>query len=316
MFAGAGGFGLGFQDAGLQVLSSLELDAWACDTLRYNNPDLQVIQGDIRHFDTSQKIKSICSFKPDIIIGGPPCQGFSVSGSPHKDPKDPRNALFRDFALWVQVLQPSLFVMENVKGMLKVAHQVVEDYEQIEGHKDGKCYKYKVHFELLNSQDFSVAQSRERLIFIAIRDDIDFNIDSLDMSFNYEPITYGMIKDGPVKPLGENTEYRRLTLASLPNEKCIADVNLRLHNKNSGFQSYFIDDNSIVPTQRSKPDLIDRKEVAYVSKETIRNAQTFPQDYDFGNDTYSIVGYVCGMSVPPIMIKRIVNRLIESGVFR
>ena len=137
----------------------------------------------------------------------------------------------------------------------------------------------------------------------------------LNMAFNYEPITYGQIKEGVMKPLGENTDYRRLTLAALPHEKCIADVNLRLHNKNSGFQSYFVDDDSMIPTQRAKPDIIDRNAVCYISKETIRNAQTFPMDYDFLNDTYSNVGYVCGMSVPPVMIKRIVTRLIESGVF-
>ena len=160
-----------------------------------------------------------------------------------------------------------------------------------------------------------VPQKRHRVFFVGVRDDVNCDINNLDMSFNYEPITYGEIKDGKMKPLGEDTEYRRLTLASLPQEKCIADVNLRLNNKNSGFQSYFIDDNSIIPTQRSKPDIIDRNAVAYISKETIRNSQTFPQDYDFGNDTYSAVGYICGMSVPPVMIKRIVKRLIDEGVF-
>lgn len=67
--------------------------------------------------------------------------------------------------------------------------------------------------------------------------------------------------------------------------------------------------------KRSKPDIIDRNAVAYISKETIRNSQTFPQDYDFGSDSYSAYGYICGMSVPPLMIKRIVTRLIEAGVF-
>ena len=74
-------------------------------------------------------------------------------------------------------------------------------------------------------------------------------------------------------------------------------------------------DNSLVPTLRSKPDIIDRDNLSFISKETIRNAQTFPRDYDFGNDAYSTISYICGMSVPPIMIKRIVTRLIESGVF-
>ena len=140
-------------------------------------------------------------------------------------------------------------------------------------------------------------------------------IHELDMSFNYEPVTYGDIKGGKMAPLGEDTDYRRLTLAALPNEKCIADVNLRLHNKNSGFQSYFVDDNSIIPTLRAKPDIIDRNEIAYVSKETLIHAQTFPEDYDFVRNTMSNTQYVLGMSVPPLMIKRIVERLIDSGVF-
>lgn len=91
-------------------------------------------------------------------------------------------------------------------------------------------------------------------------------------------------------------------------------MNLRLHNKNSGFQSYFVDEDTIIPTIRTKPDIIDRKEIANISKETIIRSQTFPEDYDFGGDSISLVSYICGMSVPPIMIKRIVQRLIEKGV--
>ena len=71
-----------------------------------------------------------------------------------------------------------------------------------------------------------------------------------------------------------------------------------------------------MPTVRSKPDVIDIKELAYVSSDTIRNAQTFPQDFDFGDDvTDTKVGYICGMSVPPVMMKRVVQRLIDQGVF-
>jgi DNA (cytosine-5)-methyltransferase 1 len=75
-----------------------------------------------------------------------------------------------------------------------------------------------------------------------------------------------------------------------------------------------VDDTTILPTLRAKPDIIDRHEVAYVSKETLIHAQTFPEDYDFVRNTMTNVGYICGMSVPPVMIKRIVQRLLESGV--
>lgn len=82
-----------------------------------------------------------------------------------------------------------------------------------------------------------------------------------------------------------------------------------------GFQSYFVDDETIMWTLRSKPDMIDRQELGYVSKETLIAAQTFPSDYDFMPDSYSNVGYILGMSVPPLMIKRLVTKLIEQGVY-
>ena len=79
LFAGAGGFSLGFEMAGFSVPLSVEIDTWACDTLRYNRPEMTVVQQDIRDFNTEISVREICVFKPDIIIGGPPCQGFSLS---------------------------------------------------------------------------------------------------------------------------------------------------------------------------------------------------------------------------------------------
>lgn len=118
LFAGAGGFGLGFEMAGFSVPLSVEIDTWACDTLRYNRPRMTVIQSDIRDLNTESSVREVCIFKPDIVIGGPPCQGFSVAGPAQKDPKDPRNSLFINFAQWISFLDPKAFVMENVKGLL------------------------------------------------------------------------------------------------------------------------------------------------------------------------------------------------------
>lgn len=118
LFAGAGGFGLGFEMADFSVPLSVEIDAWACDTLRHNRPNMTVIQQDIRDLNTASSVKGICNFKPDVVIGGPPCQGFSIAGPAQKDPKDPRNSLFINFAEWICFLEPQAFVMENVKGLL------------------------------------------------------------------------------------------------------------------------------------------------------------------------------------------------------
>ena len=101
LFAGAGGFGLGFQLSGFSVPFSLEMDTWASDTLSYNHPNKIVLRDDIRNYTTRESIRAACPYQPDIIIGGPPCQGFSIAGPARKDPKDPRNSLFTNFAQWI-----------------------------------------------------------------------------------------------------------------------------------------------------------------------------------------------------------------------
>lgn len=165
LFAGAGGFGLGFKMAGFDVVCSLEIDQWACDTLRTNHPNMLVIQDDIRNFQTSDSIYRICSHTPDIIIGGPPCQGFSIAGPAQKDPKDPRNSLFVDFARWVQFLRPKIFVMENVKGLLSRRNANGEPVIQIIK-KTFEELDYNVEVWILNAAEYGVPQTRERIFVI------------------------------------------------------------------------------------------------------------------------------------------------------
>lgn len=171
LFAGAGGFGLGFKQAGTDVVLSIEMDKWASDTLRYNHPDMIVIQDDIRNYTQLENILSIYSQKPDIIIGGPPCQGFSISGPSKKDPKDPRNSLFINFAHWVKLLMPHVFVMENVRGLtsrFNANGQRVVDIIQQTFIDIG----YSVNVWLLNASEYGVPQSRERIFIVGTRDKI------------------------------------------------------------------------------------------------------------------------------------------------
>ncbi len=165
LFAGAGGFGLGFEMAGYNVICSLEIDKWACDTLRKNRESHIVIQDDIRKFTTIDKIKSVCATTPDLIIGGPPCQGFSIAGPAQKDPKDPRNSLFVDFARWVELLQPKMFIMENVKGLLSrknATNEKVIDIIQQTFSDIG----YNVELWILNAANYGVPQTRERIFVV------------------------------------------------------------------------------------------------------------------------------------------------------
>jgi len=165
LFAGAGGFSLGFGMAGFDVPVSLEIDAWACDTLRHNHSHRRVLQADIRDFRFQATIKGAALSKPDILIGGPPCQGFSIAGPAVKDPLDPRNSLFVNFAQWVEALQPSAFVMENVKGLLsrynangeRVINIIRQTFADL---------GYFVEVWLLNAAEYGVPQTRERIFVV------------------------------------------------------------------------------------------------------------------------------------------------------
>ncbi len=165
LFAGAGGFELGFKLAGYDISLSLEIDEWAAQTLKANNLSSKVIKDDISHYKTEEQIKKATKHLPiDVIIGGPPCQGFSVAG-PKKDPLDPRNSLFIDFARWVKYLHPKMFVMENVKGLLgrhngqgeKVINIIKNEFNNI---------GYFTSIWVLNAACYGVPQNRERVFIV------------------------------------------------------------------------------------------------------------------------------------------------------
>ena len=178
-FCGAGGLSLGFIQQGFNVKLANDIEDVCIETYLYNHPQLsskKIIKGDIK--EIVDNVESYLDTDIDVVVGGPPCQGFS-SANQHRIIDDPRNKLYKYFIQAVEKIVPKFVVMENVRGMLKVADQVVEDYKNLKTEKDGIEYTYDVSYELLNAKDFSVAQSRERLIYIAIRNDV---IDSLNIS--------------------------------------------------------------------------------------------------------------------------------------
>ncbi len=158
LFAGAGGMSLGFQQAGFKILSAVEVVDIAAETHHLNFPNSHVHCGDIAEYDPLKVVK-----KKDVkvVVGGPPCQGFSVAGK--RDPNDPRNKLFREFVRVVDVLKPDYFVMENVPGILtmqngKVAEAILEAFAEI-GYTS-------VSIAVLETATLGVAQLRSRAIFI------------------------------------------------------------------------------------------------------------------------------------------------------
>lgn len=137
----------------------------------------------------------------------------------------------------------------------------------------------------------------------------------LDMSFNYEPITFGEIKTGTGDELNKESVMYAVLCKSEPCDKRLGDTLVRLGEKEKFFNERICWEHNIVQTIASGGGMYRGTEKTRVSCEDIINASTFPQDYDFINRTRNNVQYICGMSVPPLMIKRITTRLIEGGVF-
>lgn len=167
-FAGCGGSSLGYSMAGFRELLAVEWDQNAVDTFRLNFPDVPVYHGDIAALSVDDCLART-GLKPgelDVFDGSPPCQGFSTAGKRIID--DPRNQLFREYVRLLRGLQPKVFVMENVSGMVKGKMKLI--FADIL--RELKASGYQVSARLMNAMYFNVPQSRERMIFIGVRNDL------------------------------------------------------------------------------------------------------------------------------------------------
>ena len=206
LFAGCGGLSLGFEMAGFNIPLAIEKDEWAAKTYKHNHKNTKVIVGDITQINDFDNLLQE-KIKIDGIIGGPPCQGFSLSGN--RDKNDPRNSLFMDFVRFVNHYKPKFFVMENVTGILSMKtkeNKLVKDLILAEYYKAG----YNVKICKLNAAEYGVPQSRVRVVFIGIRKDLKFEeykISPKPFLFGNEQITIEQaIMDLPQIKSGEGQE--------------------------------------------------------------------------------------------------------------
>ncbi len=171
LFAGAGGMTLGFEQAGFDVLASVEIDPIHCAIHKFNFPSWSILCKSVVD-TTGQEIRSSSSIgdrEIDVVFGGPPCQGFSLIGKRSFD--DPRNSLVFHYIRLVLELQPKFFVFENVKGITLGNHRtfVTEIINQFEE----KGYKVRKEYKVLNAAEYGVPQSRERLFLLGCRSDVE-----------------------------------------------------------------------------------------------------------------------------------------------
>ena len=158
LFAGCGGFSNGFTQAGFEITHAVEFDATIAETYAKT----QIIVDDIKNVDESQILPTA-----DIIIGGPPCQGFSMAGARIRGgfADDSRNYLFKHYFNIVKTVQPKIFVMENVKGIQTmnkgaIFAEIIRLFENI---------GYNVQYSVFNASDFGVPQNRERMVIMGVR---------------------------------------------------------------------------------------------------------------------------------------------------
>ena len=169
LFTGAGGFDIGFEQAGFEIIGASDIWKESEKTMNLNFSHIPFICKDIRLITYKEILESTKGKRPDIIIGGPPCQGFSVMGD--KNSADPRNSLFESYARLVDDLKPLCFVFENVKGIKtmfngRYLNMVANSFADL---------GYDIHLNVLNSKNYGVPQSRERVIIFGTRLDFDFN---------------------------------------------------------------------------------------------------------------------------------------------
>ena len=167
-FAGCGGSSLGYHLAGFNELLAVEWDDNAVETFKLNFPDIPVYHGDIAKLsgDQCMRLAGVRSGELDVFDGSPPCQGFSISGK--RKLHDLRNSLFKEYAQLIYELQPKVFVMENVTGMIK-GHMKKVYLECIGILRD--C-GYRAKGQVMNAMYYNVPQSRERVIIIGVRKDL------------------------------------------------------------------------------------------------------------------------------------------------
>jgi DNA (cytosine-5)-methyltransferase 1 len=171
LFAGAGGMTLGFEQAGFDILASVEIDPIHCAIHKFNFPFWTVICKGVEE-TTGKEIRNISQIanqEIDVVFGGPPCQGFSLMGKRSFD--DPRNSLVFHFIRLVVELQPKFFVLENVKGMTVGKHQ--EFIAEIINQFTESGYQVNANYQVLNAANYGVPQNRERLFLLGSRQNIE-----------------------------------------------------------------------------------------------------------------------------------------------
>jgi DNA (cytosine-5)-methyltransferase 1 len=318
-FACGGGSTMGYKLAGFDVIGCNEIDPKMMDCYIANHKPkysyLEPIQTFKNHNDLPDDLYNL-----DILDGSPPCSSFSMAGKREKDWNKKKkfregqteqvlDTLFFDFIDLAEKLQPKIIIAENVKGLLQgeaksYLKRIIKAFIEA---------GYRVDYKLLDASKMGVPQRRERVFFYAVRRDIHCDTIDLfqeqpfiDLNFNERELFYSEIrqKTGNVDAIGLSDKLSYYWKLTLPGKSFST-----AHSKGSYFNEVKLSKNCVIPTIRASGLPYDYEVERVLFNSEIINAGTFPKDYNFLNNK---IGYLIGMSVPPVMMAQIARRVYNQ----
>ncbi|MGN1295421.1 MAG: DNA cytosine methyltransferase [Bacilli bacterium] len=320
LFSGAGGLSCGLVMAGFNPIASVEIMPQAVETYKYNFISQkgfkeEVETRDIREHDVKEKLYASVKGKHiDLIVGGFPCQGFSMSG--YRVVDDPRNSLYKEMKDIVEHLQPEIVVMENVEGLRsmlngKVEEKIIKDYRDI---------GYEINLTVLNSADYYVPQIRKRVIFIGNRVG-KLNRHPKPLITEKEYVTLGQAIE-PYMNLPENKEINHIfskhtpemqaRLAAVPEGKSL------YNNYSDGWKKSPWDKPSCTVKENHGGTNIHPRLPRCLTPRELAALQSFPDDFIFkGTKKWQLVQI--GNAVPPLMGKAIglsIKHMLDNEEYR
>lgn len=304
LFSGAGGFSEGFRQAGFHTIVATDIDAWAGTTYEMNHRKYgtKFVLGDISDARLRQEIfETVADTELDVIIGGPPCQGFSQVRNHNRLIDDPRNSLYRDYVSVIRELRPRAFVMENVPGLENlnggaVRTQILEDLA-LEG-------DYRVECKVLDAAAFGVPQNRLRLLFVGVRHDLNtfprfphssFSaLPSLDRKQNGDRYSYRHKKSpDTVLPLAKLLDNNSTELVTA--EQAIGDLvwlrpNAKLVRKPSNEPIEYQNEatSAYQRARRAGSSELFNADVPSIREDTVKRLRSIPQGGNFRDLTAAL----------------------------
>jgi len=283
--------------AGGKVLLAVEWDDNAVETYRLNFPDTPIYHGDIAKLSVEECLERI-GLQPgelDVLDGSPPCQGFSTAGK--REMSDSRNQLFREYVRLLRGLQPKVFVMENVSGMVKGKMKLIF----AEAMRELKASGYTVKCRLMNAMYYSVPQMRKRVIFIGVRNDLKAEV------AHPQPQTRpSTLREAWTKPIDHQ---QMQTCSDLQIKRWAETTKGKAHHARFSLLRLNLDKtpNTILRTPGSgghmHPD-----EPRLCSVGELKRIASFPDDFVFVGNWYHACERI-GNSVPPLFMKAIAEHI-------